>query len=150
MSLRDNLVRRNVLSHNDAACVAGCGRSESTTHLFLNCDVFGSLWSYVSLWLGIPLVTPGDLHQHFIQFINMSGLPRSTELFFKVIWFTSVWIIWKERNDRVFNNKASIPSVLIEKVKLTSFMWLQSNQASFIYSYHDWWNNPLLCMGVHL
>jgi hypothetical protein len=150
LSTKDNLVRRNVLSHNEAVCVSGCGRIESATHLFLDCDVFGSLWSHVWLWLGISSVTPGDIQQHFFQFINMPGLPRSTHLFLKVIWVTSVWIIWKERNDRVFNNKVSIPSILIEKVKLTSFLWLQANQASFIYSYNDWWNKPLLCMGGHL
>ena len=117
---------------------------------FLDCNVFGSLWYHVWLWLGISSVPSSDLHQHFIQFINMAGLPRSTHMFFKIIWFTSVWVIWKEKNDRVFNNKASIPSILIEKVKLTSFLWLKSKQATFIYSYHVWWNQPLLCMGVHL
>jgi len=46
-------------------------------------------------------------------------------------------------NDRVFNNKASIPSILIEKVKLTSFLWLKSKQATFIHIYHYWGNQPL-------
>jgi len=118
---KDNLVRQSVLSHIDAVCVSGCGSSETATHHFLDCDMFGSLWSHVWLWLGISLVPSGDVHQHFIQFINMVGLPRSTHMFFKIIWFTSVWVIWKEMNDRAFNNKASISSILIEKVKLTSF-----------------------------
>ena len=87
---KDNLVRRGVLRHTEAVCVSGCGSSETTTHLFMDCNVFGSLWSYVWIWLGISSVSSSDLHQHFIQFISMAGLPRSTHMFFKVIWFTSV------------------------------------------------------------
>ncbi|KEH18656.1 hypothetical protein MTR_8g027695 [Medicago truncatula] len=45
---------------------------------------------------------------------------------------------------------ASNSSTLIEKVKLYSFLWLKSKQATFSYNYHDWWKHPLLCMGVHL
>jgi len=40
---KDNLVRLSVLSREDAVCVSGCGSQETTTHLFLGCDVFGSL-----------------------------------------------------------------------------------------------------------
>ena len=122
----DNLVRRRVISHEDAACVSGCGSQETANHLFLGCDIFGLLWSQVWLWLGISSVSQGDIIQHLTQFIKMPGLHRSTHLFFIIIWFTTVWVLWKERNDRVFNNTASTPLILIEKVKLTSFLWLKS------------------------
>jgi len=69
----------------------------------------------------------------------MSGLPRTTHLFFTVIWFATIWVIWKERNNRVFQNTTATPSTLIEKVKMHSFLWLKSNQAASAYSYYDWW-----------
>ena len=50
---KDNLVRRRVLHQDDAACVSGCGNSETATHLFLECPIFSSLWSQVWHWLGI-------------------------------------------------------------------------------------------------
>ena len=128
----------------------GCGSQETAKQLVLGCDAFGSLWSLVWLWLGISSVSPGDLHQHFTQFINMPGLPRFTHMFFRFIWFTSVWIPWKERNALVFKNTASTSNTLIEKVKLTSFSWLKSKQATFTYNYYDWWNQPFICMGIHL
>jgi len=93
--------------------------------------------------------SPGDLHQHFTQFVNMFGLTRFMHIFFKIIWFTSVSILWKERNDRVFKNMTSTSFMLIEKVKLTSFFWLKSKQTTFTYNYHDRWNQLLLCMGVY-
>ena len=61
-----NLVHRGVLLSTDAACVGGCDHIESTTHLFLHCNVFGSLWSHVWNWLGISSVPSGELRHHFI------------------------------------------------------------------------------------
>jgi hypothetical protein len=130
--------------------VSGCGNLETATHLFFACDIFTSLWFHVWLWLGISSVSSGDLRQHFIQFTNMAGMPRSTLVYFRIIWFASVWVLWKERNDRVFQNVASDTSTLMAKVKLNSSLWLKSKQGLFSYSYHDWWNHPLLCMSIHL
>jgi len=121
-----------------AACVAGCGHSELSNHLFLYCDIFSSLWYHVWSWLGIDFVLSGDLRHHFREFTNYAGLPRSTHLFFRIIWCASVWVLWKERNDRVFQNTASDFATLMAKVKLNSFLWLKSKQGLFSYNYHDW------------
>ncbi|XP_024642187.1 uncharacterized protein [Medicago truncatula] len=147
---KDNLVRRRVLPIGGAACVSGCGQLETASQLFVSCNIFGSLWFHVWYWLGIDFVPSGDLRQHFIQFTKMAGLPRSTHLYFRIILFASVWVLWNERNDRVFQNTDSDLSTLLAKVKLNSFLWVKSKQGLFSYSYYDWWNHPLLCMGVHL
>lgn len=76
LSTKDNMAQLSILSHTDVVCVSGCGSRETATHLFC---------SHVWLWLGISSVSFGDLHQHFIHFINMAGLPRSTHMFFKII-----------------------------------------------------------------
>ncbi|KEH21663.1 hypothetical protein MTR_7g013900 [Medicago truncatula] len=79
----------------------------------------------------------------------MAGMPRVTHSFFRVIWFACVWVLWKERNNCIFQETVSSSLDLLEKVKLLSFLWLKANQASFHYCYHDWWRYPLPCMGVH-
>ena len=147
---KDNLVRRHVILPTETACISGCGGLETATHLFLSCDIFNSLWPHVWRWLHISSVSPGDIRQHFIQFTYMAGLPRFTNSFMKIIWFASVWVLWKERNNRVFQNTGSNPSVLVEQVKLYSFLWVKSKQVTFSNSYYDWWQHPLLCMSVQL
>ncbi|AES97382.1 transmembrane protein, putative [Medicago truncatula] len=118
----ENGVLQHVLHHTDTTCISRCGNSETTTHLFLHCDTFDSLWSHVRRWLQISSVLPGDIRQLFIQFTYMAGLPRFTHSFLKIIWFALVWVLWKEKNDRVFKNTVSDPLTLIEKVKLHSFL----------------------------
>jgi len=146
---KDDLARRRIIQATDTACPTACGMLETAKHLFLDCGTFGSIWSLVFHWLGISSVIGGELRHHFLQFTHMAGLPRSTHLHLRVIWFASVWVIWKERNNRVFNNVVTAPPILLEKIKLNSFLWLKSKRAHFSYSYHDWWKHPLLCMGVH-
>jgi len=96
---KDNLVRRRVLPLDSAVCVSGCGEQKSANHLFLKCVHLSSIWSQVWLWLGISSVLPGDIRHHLRQFSNMAGLPRATYIFMKIIWFASVWVLWKERNN---------------------------------------------------
>jgi len=109
---KDNLVHRGVLLSTNAACVGGCDDFESDTHLFLHCNVFGSLWSLVRNWLGISSVPSGELRPHFIQFTKMAGMPRVSYLYFRTIWFATIWVIWKERNNRIFQNTVTIPSLV--------------------------------------
>lgn len=56
---KDNLVRMRVLQSDNMACVSSCGHSETTKHLFLDCDFF-ELWHQVWNWLGIFSVQPGE------------------------------------------------------------------------------------------
>jgi len=90
---KENLLQQGILLLTDDMCVAGCDDIESTTHLFLHCNIFSVLWSNVRTWLGIYSVPSGDLRHHFIQFTNMVGMPRSSHVFITVIWFAIVWVI---------------------------------------------------------
>jgi hypothetical protein len=122
---------------------------ESDRHLFLDCAPAEYLWSQVRNWLGISTVFPNDIHDHLLQFSHLAGIPRYTHSLLKGIWFACVWIIWKDRDDNLFNNAGSNPYALFEKVKLHSFLWVKAKHPNFSYCYYDWWTHPLLCMGVH-
>jgi len=79
----------------------------------------------------------------------MVGMPRASHLYFKIIWFATIWVIWKERNNRIFQNTVTVPLVLIDKIKLHSFLWLKSKQVDFVYSYLDWWKKPVVMHGCY-
>jgi len=147
---RGNLMRHGVLPSSDVLCVVGCDCIESATHLFLHCTVSAGLWVLVLNWLDISFVHDGEFQHHFLQFTKMAGMPFSTQVFFRIIWFATIWVLWRERNNRVFKNIVSSHVALIEKVKLHSFLWLKSKQVAFDYSFHDWWRHPTLCMGALL
>jgi len=82
---KDSLLRRNIIHVNDLECVFGCGASETVNHLFLVCDLSYALWLHVWNWVGLSVVHPFQIRDHFIQCSFMAGMPRGTHSFFKVI-----------------------------------------------------------------
>jgi len=91
----------------DAArgCASGCNFNESVDHLFLHCHVFGQVWYLVCHWLGVHSVNPISISDHYLQFRTCSGFARSKCSFMHLMWFGSIWVIWKERNARLFRAK---------------------------------------------
>ena len=118
---KDNLVRRRVLHHDDIYCIGSCGVQESTCHLFFRCTIFGGVWHMVYQWLDISFIPPNSVFDHLHQFGHMAGLPRYTHSFFRVIWHACVWSVWKERNNKIFKDKAEDLAQLLGKVKFMSF-----------------------------
>ena len=54
-----------------------------------------------------------------------------------------LFIIWKERNSRIFNHKVDLPHSLTEKVKLLPIWWLKSHYVLFDFDYLTWRSSPL-------
>jgi hypothetical protein len=110
-----------VLQNDGIGCVGGCGSEQSANHLFLGCTTFRSVLYHLFHWLGITFVPPEGLGEHFLQFGHLFGLPRSTYPFLKLIWLACVLVTWKERNNRLFHQKALDPKQITDKVKMLSF-----------------------------
>ncbi|XP_024626608.1 uncharacterized protein [Medicago truncatula] len=107
ISTRANLVRQHVLQPTDNLCVGGCGSIETANHLFLGCNLFGTVWYLVCQWLGISFVFPGHIRDHYFQFTHLAGLSRTSYSYLKVIWLASVWAIWKIETTVVFLTRCS-------------------------------------------
>lgn len=100
---KENLHHRGVLDRDSRLCVAGCDFVESSRHLFLHCNTFGSVWYLIYRWLGISGIVPSQVSAHFTQFSGSGGIGNKRRSITQVIWFATVWEIWKERNNRLFS-----------------------------------------------
>jgi len=100
LTTKDNLYRRRIIQEEAQLCISGCGKIEMTDHLFLHCDVFGQVLQLV--WLGVSSVTPFTISYYYLQIGSSSGISKSQCSFMYLIWFASTWVIWKERNARIF------------------------------------------------
>jgi len=58
--------------------------------------MFGSAWYFILRWLGIYSVMPSDVTSHFIQFSFLGGAAKSKRSILQVIWYATMWEIWKE------------------------------------------------------
>jgi hypothetical protein len=101
----DNLIKRKVLQLNSTSCSGGCGSQEDIDHLFLTCEFYGKIWYEIYNWLGLFSVKPAHIHNHIIQFPSLGGFSKHTCSTFYLIWLSTVWIVWRDRNARVFQHK---------------------------------------------
>jgi len=75
---------------NAQACVGDCGEIETSSHLLLHCDFFGTVWFFILRWLGFYSVMPYDLISHFTQFSFIDGVAKSKRYILQVIWYATV------------------------------------------------------------
>jgi len=61
---KDNLVARDIISHDNQLCMTRCGGIEIAYHLLLSCPCFHLLWSLVRAWIGISSADPYHLQDH--------------------------------------------------------------------------------------
>ncbi|CAJ2653268.1 unnamed protein product [Trifolium pratense] len=118
---KTNLVIRGIISSSAQVCVAGCGEAESAHHLFISCSFFGSLWALVGTWIDISVTDSSTIREHFVHFTSSLGDSRARRSFLQLIWLVSVWVIWTERNHRLFRGSTSTSIQLLDKIKLFSF-----------------------------
>ncbi|PWA49234.1 hypothetical protein CTI12_AA488250 [Artemisia annua] len=75
------------------------------------------------------------------DFLNLTGI-GSTKLRFywqAVIW-TSLYLIWKARNNKFFQVKQMLAANLVFEIQLAFFFWVSHRCNSFEYSWIDWCN----------
>ncbi|GAU34816.1 hypothetical protein TSUD_394420 [Trifolium subterraneum] len=143
-----NLVTRDILSSEAHFCVSGCRMVESAQHLFLSCSTFGSLWSLVSSWIGSSLVNSHTISDHFAQFTLSAGGSRGCRSFIHLIWLVSVWVVWNERNSRLFRGSANSIQHMLDKIKKNSYRLLKATSSTLTFNYHSWWSSPLICLSL--
>ncbi|MCH80569.1 70 kDa peptidyl-prolyl isomerase [Trifolium medium] len=102
---KDNLVAHHIIHPDSQFCVTGCGGLETTHHLLLSCLVFAPLWRLVRAWIGISTTDPNTLQDHLVQFTYSVGGSQSRRSFMQLIWLCCIWVVWNERNNRVFKAK---------------------------------------------
>lgn len=84
----------------------GCAYQDDVNHLFLKYDFFFfKVWSFVSHWPDFVTVTPTRILDRLLQFNCLGGLSKKFISILQLIWLSTDWVIWKERNSRTFKHK---------------------------------------------
>jgi len=132
------------------ACATLCGKEEDRDHLFFHCDHYGRLWLLISHWFGIVTVLHGNLHSRANQFCALGGFSKNSRTSFTIIWISVLFVIWKDRNRRIFQNHFDHLEALLERVKIQTFWWLKVNYIMFNFDYPFWRKNPIVCLKTVL
>ena len=138
------LSKRGVLLQQ-SDCVLCLSTTETNTHLFTGCLFTSEVWNRVEFWCRLPPSFFFDVQDLFLLAEN-SSFSKDERHILRGIVYTTLWVLWNERNARIFTNKKRRPIELVEIVKTTSFLWCRNRTRWKNIVWQDWCNYPLVLM----
>jgi hypothetical protein len=115
---RVNLEIRRCLPPDIARNCVWCGLvPESTTHIFLHCDMAMNIWRKLMDWLDLNFLMPPNL---FIHWECWSGghFHKKIRKGLMMIWQAIIWVMWRARNDRIFNMSVKRWDEVVDDIKV--------------------------------
>jgi hypothetical protein len=141
-----NLWRRRMLQENELQCALCGSEMETATHLFLHCINTAKVWYAIMNWLGLVLILPNSLEINFAMVVGCATNKAAREGLI-LIWNAFMWVVWRSRNDSVFNNKAADTVEMVEQIQLLSWMWFLNRKAKGPCLLYEWKWSPLDCFN---
>ena len=96
--------RQPYLSISPSWCVVCKKDCESINHLFLHCPMVYRVWIAVIQKFKVSWVLPQDVNQ-LIEEAFMVGRDKRTKLLWSLVICATLWTVWRERNQRIFEDK---------------------------------------------
>ncbi|KAJ9568127.1 LOW QUALITY PROTEIN: hypothetical protein OSB04_004093 [Centaurea solstitialis] len=118
---------------------------ETEEHLFYSCSFTKEIWKWLINWCNLNDFQHSSLQQLFF------GLPECTserkkKCFLEAVVGTTIWFVWKCRNDLVFNRRRCSISMMADEIQATLFTWVKYRAKCNSLSWSLWCCNPLLSL----
>jgi len=142
-----NLVRRNAIPPNASLnCVLCHLVEESSNHLFLHCSVSWMIWLHLQRWLDMSFITPANLFAHWMCWNGVVSRKKELKRGLRLIWHTTIWMIWNARKNVIFNEEAFRVDEIVEEIKMVSWRWSLARLKTTTCLYYEWHWNPMSCL----
>ncbi|KAL4201580.1 hypothetical protein AMTRI_Chr02g216840 [Amborella trichopoda] len=93
---------------------------EINSHLFLLCAFSSDLWGRVLKLFGLQWVTLSV--KALLTFNFESSWPKAGRILWKATVAATIWLVWLERNSRIFlGTKLSVPAIFHKVTTLVTF-----------------------------
>ncbi|CAL1399881.1 unnamed protein product [Linum trigynum] len=117
----DNLMKRGWSLAS--RCILCCRENESAMHVLMECDFTKDVWSFLNRNRA-ELGFRGSDSSSVIKSVTLSEPVNVDGWFASCILHAVWWGVWIERNQRIFEEKASCASVVAKKAARHSMEWL--------------------------
>ncbi|CAJ2663797.1 unnamed protein product [Trifolium pratense] len=144
---KENLLLRGIIQQPlEGNCVWCDTLSESASHLFLHCRVAHVVWYEIFKWLGVVIVMPSNVLLLF-DCMSEAASSKKSKNGFRLVWHSVLWILWRARNNKVFNNIAVEPVDIIDEVKVISWKWSVERLKIAPCLFYEWLWEPDICFN---
>jgi hypothetical protein len=90
-------------------------------------------------------VLPPSVPLSYALFVS-GGSNKRRRKCFSIVWLAYVWVLWKTRNDIVFNNVAVDVPAVVDRIQRLSWYWFLHNTAKDSCLLYEWVWSPTDCM----
>lgn len=141
LNTKAKLAHLNIIHASQDICPLCNDQSETSNHLFIHCQFSWQIWCWwLKIW-NLSWVAPPSMKDLFVMWSTENHRP-----FFKKIWWAIFyiisWSIWKERNERIFNNSASSRDQICDLILTRLGWWIKAWGDPFPYSVSEIIRNP--------
>ncbi|GJT78359.1 putative RNA-directed DNA polymerase, eukaryota, reverse transcriptase zinc-binding domain protein [Tanacetum coccineum] len=137
---RCNLDRRGI-DLNSTLCPVCDEDIETEEHLFNSCKVVKDTWSKVLVWWKINTVSISSLSDA-INLADKVNIRGNLKAFFDVVVQTTLWVLWRFRNETCFSQKRPSKDLILNEIKLSSFNWISCRFRKARLNLISWFDNP--------
>ncbi len=141
---RTNLAARGV-EIADVRCPLCLFGEETVDHIMARCSLATSLWQKVLLWWQLARTTPLDTAD-VISVSRSQRLPGMSQRLWQAVCYVTCWIIWKSRNNYVFNDGRVSVMHMLGDIQFYSFFWISHRFKMVKLLWVDWLLNP--CQAI--
>ncbi|XP_060210792.1 uncharacterized protein LOC132637771 [Lycium barbarum] len=100
----------------NADCVMCQKALESMDHLFVHCEFTQHLWTKILNWMQRHSFNSNNWEDHLMWMIQRAKGKAQRAQIFKMVYAETVYAIWHERNQRIFEQKAKEADVFARNV----------------------------------
>ncbi|XP_071699382.1 uncharacterized protein [Rutidosis leptorrhynchoides] len=113
---------------------------ETVKHSLLECKHASIIWEKVRSWWGFDSGIPsfGSLLPSLYH-VQCSDLGNKI---WQAVEWTCCYLIWKNRNHKVFKNTSWGPPVALNEIQVLSYDWIAKRCKERKIEWHEWLHNP--------
>ena len=117
-------------------CVMCKSETETVDHLFIHCSYASRIWCKILHTSGLYWVVPGSCYR---LLSGQAGYFRGQEkkIIFNQFLVATLWAIWGERNNRIFQDSSSSVEELWDKICFWVAIWLKNVKTFSSWSFSD-------------
>ncbi|KAK1411190.1 hypothetical protein QVD17_37736 [Tagetes erecta] len=92
-------------------------------------------------WLGLALDEESSIQMVCSKVYKFKGTGLRKKIT-ALVTYSTIWTIWKTRNEWIFTKRAKTAGRLLEDVKLQSFNWINYRSSKLMVSWENWCKSP--------
>ncbi|XP_071709418.1 uncharacterized protein [Rutidosis leptorrhynchoides] len=140
IAVKTELVKRGI-DVDTVLCPLCDKATETLDHSFLSCDFTKAVWAGIHQWWQVAL-TPLTNLEDILRGVRYGSIPLHLTRVWQVITWTTCYLIWKNRNYKVFNGDSWSTSKTICEIQVKAFEWIRNRSKKFHKDWLQWLLNP--------